>query len=98
MDKIIRLEFNEKQKAFHFERLENIWTYEPNTNGWETIASKMSMYDADKFFDYFNHVHKNRKKWTSILVHQEYEWYKLHLSYCKMKDNFKIIPDIPFNN
>lgn len=98
MDRIIRLEFNEKQKCFHFEWLDNIWAHEENTFGWETIERKMSMNDADKFCDYFEHVHKNRKKWTTILVHKEFEWYKRHIEYCKIKDKINVLINKSFYN
>lgn len=91
MDFNIRLEFNEKQKGFHFERLDNIWCHKENTHGWETISRKMSMNDADKFYDYFQHVHKDRKKWSLILVHKEFEWYKRHIEYCKIKDKINVV-------
>ena len=91
MDWNIRLEFNEKQNGFHFERLDNRWVHQENTHGWETIERKMSMNDADKFCDYFKHVHRNRKKWTLILVRKEFEWYKRHMEYCKIKDKINVV-------
>lgn len=86
----IRLEFNEKQRCFHFERLGYASTKEPNTFGWLTIANQMSINDADKFCDYFEHVHKDRKKWSLTLVHKEFEWYKRHIEYCKIKDRINV--------
>jgi len=86
MNYLSRLEFNEKQKGFHFER-HGHYMHRPATHGWETIEDQGFINDYDKFCDYFYHVHKDESKWTKKLVVKEWKWYKKHIEYCTAKDN-----------
>lgn len=86
MNYLCRLEFNEKQKGFHFERHGQLM-HKPDTHGWETIEDQVFINDCSKFCDYFKHIHNDRNKWTKKLILKEWQWYKKHIEYCLAKDN-----------
>lgn len=58
MEKIYRLEFNEKQQKFHHDN----YTHEENTNGWFTILESATNIECMFFEAYVNSFEK--KKFT----------------------------------
>lgn len=63
MQKIYRLEFNEKQQKFHLDN----YTHEPNTLGWFTITDHCSDFEFKVFEAYVNRA-KNDKLTKDYLL------------------------------
>jgi hypothetical protein len=63
MEKLYRLEFNEKQQHFHL----NNYTHEENTNGWFTVCKHCSDFEF-KLFSSFIYSKKENKLTKEIIL------------------------------
>ena len=62
----IRLEFNEKQQAWHHESYYKTYMHEPYTHGWETIFERCTDYKANNFKSYLKSLLNKPYKMSDI--------------------------------
>jgi len=66
MEQLFRLEYNEKQQAFHHAYPHQTWVRE-NTHGWYTITDFCSDEEFHIFEAYVNRVKKRKKSLEYVL-------------------------------
>ena len=78
----IRLEFNEKQQAWHHESYYKTYMHEPYTHGWETIFERCTDYKAMNFDSYLKSLLNKPYKISDIKkLAKKYELYEEDLNY-----------------
>ena len=78
----IRLEFNEKQQAWHHESYYKTYMHEPYTHGWETIFERCTDYKAMNLDSYLKSLLNKPYKISDIKkLAKKYELYEEDLNY-----------------
>jgi len=78
----IRLEFNEKQQAWHHEWHQRTYMKEPNTFGWETIFERCCDYKAMNFDSFLKSLLKPPYKMADVKnLAKKYEEFEKDLNY-----------------